>query len=309
MGNIETEKWQVLDFTGFQGSVSATKGALVVEAQGAEAQRVPILDVAMVLFGVNTRFSCGTLHRILSNDTAAIFCDWKGAPYGASYPWSDHSRVGARQIAQANASLPARKSAWAQLVRAKVQGQSEILDFFGRPAAGRLRQLAKEIRSGDPANIEGQAARIYWDSLWNDSEFRRLPGLQENSFTINGMLDYGYTILRGHAMRAVAAAGLISSLGVCHHGRSNPWNLADDFIEPFRPSIDAEVFLLVNDNVSEEREVKRRLVAAAGGVFTPTHKSIPAEMTTLTQHYGLYLEGETSKLVVPHWKPPLTVER
>lgn len=308
MGSIDIEKWQILDFTSFQGFVSATNGALIIRKDAAEERRIPILDVAVVLFGVNTRFSAGSLHRILTNDTAVIFCDWRGVPYGAAYPWGEHTRIGARQIAQANASKPARKSVWSRLVRAKVIGQSEVLDFFGRPAAHRLRELAKNVRSGDPSNIEGQAARIYWENLWDDENFRRIPGAHSASFTINAMLDYGYTILRGHAMRAVAAAGLISSLGVAHHNRSNPWNLADDFVEPFRPSVDAAVFLLVEEGTSDDRVIKQRLVAAAGGVFRPGSKSIPAEMTVLTQHYGKYLEGDTSKFSVPCWKPPSSLE-
>lgn len=304
MGSIEIEKWQILDFTGFRGSVSSIQGALVVRPEEGEERRVPISDVAVVLFGVDTRFSAGSVHRILKNDTAVIFCDWKGVPYGHAYQWGDHTRVGARQIAQANASIPARKSVWARLIKAKVLGQAEVLEFFGRPNGKRLRELAKDIRSGDPSNIEGQAARIYWESLWDDKEFRRIPGGGDDTFTINAMLDYGYTILRGHAMRAVAASGLISSLGVAHRGRSNPWNLADDFIEPFRPAIDYSVYLLVSECIDEECEIRKRLVNAAGDVFTATRKSIPAEMTLLAQHYGQLIEGDIEKFGVPSWKPP-----
>lgn len=87
MGSIEIEKWQILDFTGFRGSVSSIPGALMVRPEEGEERRVPISDVAVVLFGVDTRFSAGSVHRILKNDTAVIFCDWKGVPYGHAYPW------------------------------------------------------------------------------------------------------------------------------------------------------------------------------------------------------------------------------
>ena len=41
--------------------------------------------------------------------------------------------------------------------------------------------------------------------------------------------------------RAICAAGLHPSLGLHHHNRANPFCLADDLMEPFRPTVDKAV--------------------------------------------------------------------
>lgn len=113
------------------------------------------------------------------------------------------------------------------------------------PAYRKLLALAGEVRSGDPTNVDAQAARVYWQNwLWSDDPatldveaFRRdadAPGL-------NSFLNYGYAILRAGLGRALVAAGLLPSLGLHHRNRSNAFCLADDLIEPFRPLVDERV--------------------------------------------------------------------
>ncbi len=302
MAGITAEKWQILDFSKFQGSVSAERGALVVRND--EIHRsVPVADVAVVLIGVNVRFSTGAMHRLLDNDIAVIFCDWKGVPYGGSYTWSTHSRIGARTLAQANASAPKRKSAWKQITKAKILGQAQVLDYCKISGGERLRNLANSVHSGDTSNAEGQAAKAYWQALWGETGFKRRAGTRNNEFPVNSLLDYGYTILRGHAMRAVLAAGLSPTLGMFHHNRANNFSLADDIIEPFRPAIDACIATKLAHSSLEEKEARALLVNAAGSTFSNTGNSIPAEMTALAQRYAQVLEEQVSKLKVNHWMP------
>ena len=73
--------------------------------------------------------------------------------------------------AQADASLPFRKQAWATLVRHKITAQAEALKRVNEPS-DRLRRLATAVRSGDPDNREAQAAQAYWP-LMMDKTFRR----------------------------------------------------------------------------------------------------------------------------------------
>ncbi len=108
--------------------------------------------------------------------------------------------------------------------------------------AGAFVELAKKVRSGDPENIEAQAARRYWPLLFG-TEFRRdsdHPGT-------NSLLNYGYAILRGGTARAVASAGLHPTLGLKHSNRGNPMCLVDDLMEPFRPLVDILVHRMVRE--------------------------------------------------------------
>jgi CRISPR-associated protein Cas1 len=101
--------------------------------------------------------------------------------------------------------------------------------------------MAGKVRSGDPDNLEAQAARIYWQALFGEDAsgetFRRDP----EGEGINLYLNYGYAVLRAIVARALCAAGLHPSLGVHHHNRYDTFCLADDLMEPFRPLVDRVV--------------------------------------------------------------------
>ena len=92
------------------------------------------------------------------------------------------------------------------------------------------------MRSGDPKNVEAQASRRYWNSLFA-SDFRRDFRLSG----INAALNYGYAVLTASLARSIVGTGLLVSIGVHCHNRSNPLCLAPDLIEPFRPIVDWRV--------------------------------------------------------------------
>ncbi|MDY5584463.1 MAG: type II CRISPR-associated endonuclease Cas1 [Arcanobacterium sp.] len=302
MAGIESVAWRSLDFSSSSARVSSTRGALLIKREDCDDVRVPLADVAVILFGVKTSISGGVMHHCFENDVSVVFCDWKGVPLGAAMPWSEHSRVAARQRAQASATLPQVKQAWANIVSAKIRGQAEVLKQIGSPVEKQLIRLVKEVKSGDSSNCEAQAAKLYWDALFGHLDFRRKPGVI-SACSPNDLLDYGYTILRGHAMRAVVSAGLSPALGVFHKGRSNNFCLADDLIEPFRPLIDLKVATELVGADIEDAKVRKALVETAGQVFGCVENSIPAEMTALAQRLGMFFERNVSNLVVKHWKP------
>ena len=113
----------------------------------------------------------------------------------------------------------------------KLLNQAACLDFLGLPEGNALRGLSKQVRSGDSDNRESVGARCYFASL--------MPGASRSAATpFNIFLNYGYSILRGCMARALCAYGLQPSLGIHHRNELNAFNLADDFLEPFRPLVD-----------------------------------------------------------------------
>ena len=165
----------------------------------------------------------GNLTSNLMQRAGLVELDWHNWPlvgYGRQF-----------QVMQAQLALsePRRKRAWQKIVRAKIRNQAEVLSHFGCNNKVLLR-LATQVKSGDTSNTEAQAARMYWQSMFGD-DFRRdrsRPG-------INAALNYIYTVLRACVARGLSAAGLHPSFSVHHKNPQNPFNLADDFIEPFRP--------------------------------------------------------------------------
>lgn len=291
-------QWRVLDFLGFRGQVRSVRGGLEVFDESGHSRRVACADLAVVLFGPGVDFSSGVMNRLMDNATVLFYCDWRGIPRGASYPWSNHSRVGARQIAQCEVSLPKKKNAWAKIVRAKIMGQATTLRLKGASGAGELVALSRQVRSGDPENLEARAARIYWKPFL-PSGVRREYGV--GSDNINSCLDYGYTILRGHGIRSVLGAGLNPAFGLFHRGRGNLFHLVDDLIEPFRPAIDAAVWDIGLSARLADPSVRKQLVAATTQKFLDDGTCIPTAFDMLAQSYGRYVEGDGARFDVPYW--------
>lgn len=292
-------RWRVLDCSLMEGVIRSRRGAISIERQDSEPVEVPVADIAVVLIGQKVGISGAVMHRLLSNDIAVIVCDWKGVPEGAAYSWSEHGRVGARTRAQADLSLPRQKNAWGRIVKAKVLGQAAVLAEHGRNGHEYLLNVAKRVRSGDPDNLEGMAARHYWQCLWGDEGFRRHPGLGDS--TRNQQLDYAYTVLRGHGIRAVLAAGLTPAIGVFHRNRSNNFSLVDDLIEPFRPAVDSAVAELSPDVDMNDSNTRAHLVKASSRAFSPEGYSVASVFEDFAKHFARYVEGDEAKLAVPVW--------
>lgn len=81
--------------------------------------------------------------------------------------------------------------------------------------------------------------------LFNDQFTRRTDDV------LNSALNYGYAIIRGAVARDICAYGFEPALGLFHHNELNPFNLADDLMEPFRPFVD----LWVSQNIAQLEEV------------------------------------------------------
>lgn len=292
-------QWRVVDLLGFGGDVSYSRGRLVLRRDCDEIGQIPLAETAVILVGLKAALGPSVLQKCCDFGVMLIPCQWAGTPVGAVAPWSGHTRVGARQLAQATLSLPRRKSAWAQIIRAKVIGQARTMELFDERISSDLLGLARSVRSGDPQNVEAQAARKYWARMFRGASCGRDPG---SGLGRNGLLDYGYTVMRGYCLRAVISAGLWPGLGVFHQGRGNPFHLVDDLIEPFRPALDAVVWMMKPDASLDERSVKHAVVAAADQVFSDSGLTISSEMTSLAQRFGNYVEGDAARLEVPVWK-------
>ena len=145
---------------------------------------------------------------------------------------------------------------WARLVKAKIEGQAAVLERRGL-RAGALAALARSVRPGDPENCEARAAARYWPLAFGP-DFTR----DRQAGGVNGLLNYGYIVVRSCCARNVMAAGLHPSIGLFHKNRFNAFCLADDLMEPFRPLVDRTVLELVDRGIDEVGpEAKETLVA------------------------------------------------
>ena len=190
-------------------------------------------------------------------------------PVAVVLPLSGHHAQAERFRAQAEATLPFRKQAWASMVRHKIAAQAETLDRVGQPSQ-RLRRLLTVVRSGDPDNREAQAAQAYWPLLMG-RDFRRDRGTDG----VNALLNYGYAVLRAATARAIVSAGLHPSLSVHHRSGGDALALADDLMEPFRPTVDLIVHRLMVEGLTSVEDAREGLVACLSADFPTRNGTTP----------------------------------
>jgi CRISPR-associated protein Cas1 len=287
-----SQRWRVIDLTEYSNEIETAPGHLIIQGQ-----EIALSDVTCILTGGKTRWTGSMVHMVGKYEIPILSCDWRGIPIAVTTPWSTNSRIAARHHAQISLSLPRQKNAWMQVIRAKIQGQAANLDGAH---ASRLSALASSVRSGDPENLEAQAARMYWSRVFNDEHFSRDAKGQGRNLHLN----YGYTVLRGSVIRAICAAGLLPSLGIFHHGRANAFGLADDLIEPFRPAVDYYVGALPASSDLKDPAVKKHLVSVVGNPMGISGASVGSSIDELAQRFAMYCEGEIDRLPVPQWVPP-----
>lgn len=148
-----------------------------------------------------------------------------------------------------------QKKWWDNIIQAKINGQAQILEWVHSSHAPALRAYSKEVRNGDEKVIEGLAAKVYWQELFSLVGGSVKGRVKEGAGDIvNISLNYGYAILRAMVARALVGAGFCVNFGVGHYRKDNPFNLVEDFVEPFRPYIDKIVFsLFIEDKCTEEK--------------------------------------------------------
>lgn len=163
--------------------------------------------------------------------------------------------------------------------------------------------LARKVRAGDPDNVEAEAARRYWPLLLG-SDFRR----DQDGGGLNGLLNYGYAVLRAATSRAVMAAGLHPSLGLMHSNRGNALVLVDDLMEPFRPIVDREVHRLKAEGTVDVTSDAKAALARTMVIDLPTSEGMSPVMvclerlaSSLTKAYA----GEANRLILPEPGLPL----
>lgn len=267
---------RIVEIAGDGRYLSLDRGFLVVSHKSEEIGRTPIDDVAALIGNAHGLvYSNNLLVALAGRGAPFVLCGANHRPVGILWPVESHHRQAARMDAQLSASLPLRKRMWKQIVQAKIGMQAAVIGLFGG-AELPLRRLATKVRSGDPSNIEGQAARLYWGLLLG-KDFRR----DRQAQGANAMLNYGYTILRAIVARQVMATGLHPGIPLHHANEGNAMRLVDDLMEPFRPLVDACVRRLLEAGIVELDASARRELAVLGTRSLRTSRGISPVSATV----------------------------
>jgi CRISPR-associated protein Cas1 len=289
---------RTIEISGYKTYFHMARDQLVVEREGAVVGEVPIEDIGLLVVDNPTAsYSHACVLKLLEAGAAVMFCGEDHMPAALMTPLEGNHLQSERLCVQIEASQPTKKRLWQQIVRRKIRHQAEMAE--SPEAAKRLLQLSEEVKSGDPSNIEAQAARVHWASwLGGPSEFRR----SRKGKPPNNILNYGYMVLRAAVARAVVGSGLHPSLGLQHHNRYNAFSLADDLLEPYRPLVDAAARNLWRQGVKEvTKEAKQELYSLLTHTCQTTGQTGPVmvALELMTASLVRCLAGEEKDLVLP----------
>jgi len=198
-----------------------------------EKGSVPIEDIGLLMLDhYQITLSHQLIQELMKNNVILISCDEGHLPLAGMLPFSGNSLFSERVKTQIEVSEPLKKQLWKQTIECKIQNQLKVLEQLDKYASPMYEYL-KQVKSGDTTNMEGIAAQHYWKYLIDNDFLRERFGDYPNPF-----FNFGYGVLLSIMARALVDTGLLLVLGIFHRNKYNPYCLASDIMEPYRPIAD-----------------------------------------------------------------------
>lgn len=204
-----------------------------------QSTKIPLEDINYILIEDSTTIlTTRLLAELGKNAISLIVCDERFEPTSIMYPYNYHFKQLDVFTHQLEIDDNIKNEFWNQIVKRKIENSIRVLEMTSKEEfpISKLNEYINEVIEGDSKNREGLAAKIYFRSIFG-SDFIRF--YDDN---INAALNYGYTILASAIIRNLAVYGLNTYLGIHHNSKINNFNLAYDFLEPYRSVIDKFVF-------------------------------------------------------------------
>lgn len=227
--------------------MSYKSGYLVVRKE-ADTAKIHLSEISyIVLQTMQVFISAYLMTELAKNKISLVISDEKCNPIGQYLPLYGAHNTSKRIMEQNAWGEPIKKRVWQHIVKDKIRNQARFLekrDYDQK--ASQLYGFASEVRSGDTTNREAVAARVYFETLFG-GEYSR-----ESDTPINAALNYGYAILLSMVNREIVSRGFLTQVGICHRNEYNQFNLACDFMEPFRPAVDRLVVDCLNLDFDSE---------------------------------------------------------
>lgn len=224
-------------------------GYLVVRNQ--DVVKIHINEIAVLIIETTSvSLTAALLCELTKKKVKIIFCDEKRNPSSELIPYygsHDTSMKVRKQIAW---SEDIKTAVWTEIVTEKIRKQAENLEHWNQGESELLYEYISQMEFGDATNREGHAAKVYFNALFG-MDFTRTA---ENS--INAALNYGYSLLLSTCTREITINGYITQLGLFHDNMFNPFNLASDLMEPFRPLVDNLIKQMAPEKIEHDEKME-----------------------------------------------------
>ena len=215
----------------------------------AETRKVSLSEIYMIIIeSTAVSITAVLLNELMKNKIKVIFCDEKRNPSSELIPYYGSHDTSLKYKNQLEWSTESKERIWTRIVYEKINNQMLLLKKLGKAEYKLLEQYLTELEWNDSSNREGHAAKVYFNAMFG-MDFSR----NKECFT-NATLDYGYSIILSAFNREIVSCGYFTQLGLCHRNPYNKFNLASDFMEPFRILVDEVVFSLEANEFTKEHK-------------------------------------------------------
>ncbi len=287
------------------GKLSVKLEQLVWENSEGEKKTVPIEDIGFIILeSEKISISAACLQFLAEKNVALVVCDKSHTPSAQLLPYAANLTSHEVIEAQLSATDAVQGRLWRQICRQKILNQAGLMEQLGAvDKLTSMKILATQTKNGDPANCEGQAARIYFSSLGPKGFHRDREGAWPNA-----ALNYGYAILRAAVARALVGSGLCCFRGIHHHNRYNPFCLADDVMEPYRPYVDQYVLGKVRPFDVPQKELTKEMKERLLQMLTcdvnlgEYRRPLMVALSYTTSSLAKYYLGKSESLLLPEFK-------
>ena len=238
-------------FVSKEAHISVKNSQLTLTAKDKKID-YPLEDMnSLMIENAESTLSTYALSSLAEYGILTFVCDKTHLPNGVLLPFCQHYQILSSFENQQNLPKPLQKQMWRTLVKNKIANQNDVLNMCG--GNDDLKEIYKQVLSGDSSNCEASASVIYFRGLFGKNFKRR----EDNA--INDFLNYGYSIIRGFVARSICVHGLMPFLGINHKNQFNQFNLADDLMEVFRPLVDLFVKVHLGDENKLTTQIKGQL--------------------------------------------------
>lgn len=222
-------------------------GYLVVRGQ--ETTRIHIHEVStLIVESTAVSMTAYLLNELVKNKVKVIFCDEKRNPVSELLPYYGSHDTSLKIRNQIKWDDIQKKEIWTQIVKEKIFQQAYLLKRLGYQEYDMLTEYMDELETGDVTNREGHAAKVYFNAMFGKSFTRT------EECPVNAALNYGYSIILSMFTREIASNGYLTQLGLFHDNMFNPFNLASDLMEPYRPIVDEIVWQMRPEKFEKEEK-------------------------------------------------------
>ncbi len=211
--------------------------------RNSEEKKIFIPEISeLILESTGISLTTALISELVKNNVKIVFCDQQHNPESEVLPYYGNYRTSKKLREQIAWNNEAKGKVWKEIIKNKILQQANFLQELGYVKESEmLFNYMQEIKPNDATNREGHAAKVYFNALFGMDFARR------EEAKVNAALNYGYAIVLSCFNREIVKSGYLTQLGIWHRNEFNDFNLASDFMEPFRILVDRLVVNLKED--------------------------------------------------------------